>query len=156
MGTEPSPTTMLDRVKTQAEVLVPLLKRLESEFGRERTHCLLRETLSPYYRSIAEQWVREAGGDRTQTLLRLGAESANGEAITVEPVESPPGEARFNVVKCQYSAFFQELGEPELGFLLVCSADYDFADAVGAGLERTQTIMQGADHCDFRWRLPTG
>jgi hypothetical protein len=48
----------------------------------------------------------------------------------------------------------KELGEPELGFLLVCSSDFPFVEGFGADvrLTRTQTIMQGATHCDFRYR----
>src|SRR5215475_3556252 len=47
-----------------------------------------------------------------------------------------------------------ELGEPELGFLLVCSQDFTFAEGLGPDIKltRTQTIMQGASHCDFRYR----
>ena len=46
------------------------------------------------------------------------------------------------------------LGEPELGFLLVCTADFAVAEGFGSDvkLTRTQTIMQGASHCDFRYR----
>jgi hypothetical protein len=42
---------------------------------------------------------------------------------------------------------------PELGFLLVCSSDLAMAEGFGAGVQltRTQTIMQGASHCDFRY-----
>jgi hypothetical protein len=57
------------------------------------------------------------------------------------------------VVRCEYAKFFQALGEPELGFLLLCSADFPIGEVLGMGLERSQTIMQGADHCDFRWIL---
>ena len=48
----------------------------------------------------------------------------------------------------------KELGEPELAFLLVCSSDFPFVEGFGADmrLARTQTIMQGATHCDFRYR----
>ena len=48
----------------------------------------------------------------------------------------------------------KELGERELGFLLVCSADFSTAEGFGGDVEltRTQTIMQGATHCDFRYR----
>lgn len=43
---------------------------------------------------------------------------------------------------------------PELGFLLVCSADFPMAEGFGGvQLTRTQTIMQGASHCDFRYAL---
>jgi len=45
----------------------------------------------------------------------------------------------------------------ELGFLLVCTADFAVADRFGddVKLTRTQTIMQGADRCDFRYRRVT-
>jgi L-2-amino-thiazoline-4-carboxylic acid hydrolase len=48
------------------------------------------------------------------------------------------------------------LGEPELGFELLCAGDNTLTDEVGKGdgeFKRTQTIMQGADHCDFRFAL---
>ena len=48
----------------------------------------------------------------------------------------------------------EELGEPELGFLLVCSADFDIVEELpNVELSRSQTIMQGASHCDFRYRF---
>jgi hypothetical protein len=73
---------------------------------------------------------------------------------TMEPRESPPGRMDVDIVRCEYAKFFQALGEPELGFLLVCSSDFAIAETLGVGLERSQTIMQGADHCDFHWILP--
>jgi L-2-amino-thiazoline-4-carboxylic acid hydrolase len=61
----------------------------------------------------------------------------------------------FNVTGCRYAKFYKELGVPELGFMLLCSLDYPMTEGFGADLEfkRTQTIMQGADHCDFRYAL---
>jgi L-2-amino-thiazoline-4-carboxylic acid hydrolase len=59
------------------------------------------------------------------------------------------------VTGCRYARFYSEIGVPELGFLLTCSADFPMAEGFGAGvrLTRTQTIMQGASHCDFRYAL---
>ncbi len=59
------------------------------------------------------------------------------------------------VKKCRYARFYQEIGAPELGFLLTCSADFAMAEGFGADvrLTRTHTIMQGASHCDFRYAL---
>ena len=59
-----------------------------------------------------------------------------------------------DVTGCRYAQFYKELGEPELGFPLVCSADFTFARGFGPDIKltRTQTIMQGASHCDFRYR----
>lgn len=60
----------------------------------------------------------------------------------------------FDITACRYAEFYKELGEPELGFLLVCSADFDLAEVFGSNIKlaRTQTIMQGASHCDFRYK----
>jgi hypothetical protein len=59
-----------------------------------------------------------------------------------------------DVRRCRYAKFYNALGEPELGFLLVCSADDPMAEvfAPEIKLARIQTIMQGASHCDFRYR----
>ena len=53
--------------------------------------------------------------------------------------------------------FFRQLGEPELGALLVCDTDLAVA-AVGnpeVTMTRTQTIMKGAKYCDFRYQMKT-
>jgi hypothetical protein len=59
-----------------------------------------------------------------------------------------------DIRRCCYAEFYKALGEPDLGFLLVCSADYLMAEGFGPEIKltRTQTIMQGASHCDFRYR----
>jgi L-2-amino-thiazoline-4-carboxylic acid hydrolase len=31
---------------------------------------------------------------------------------------------KIDVTACRYAEFYKELGEPELGFLLVCTADF--------------------------------
>lgn len=64
----------------------------------------------------------------------------------------------YNVKRCGFAEFFKALGEPELGALLVCDFDYYVAE-VGAPtveLTRTQTIMEGAPYCDFRYRFKRG
>jgi hypothetical protein len=41
----------------------------------------------------------------------------------------------------------------ELGFLVHCSRDFAMIDGFDPDLEltRTQTVMEGASHCDFRF-----
>ena len=60
-----------------------------------------------------------------------------------------------DVTRCRFAGFFRALGEPELGALLICEADFDIV-SVGEGevsLERAQTIMQGAPSCTFRYKF---
>ena len=73
-------------------------------------------------------------------------------------LKQAPEACEINVTRCRYAEFYTKIGAPELGFLLVCSADFTMAEGYSAGLQltRTQTIMQGAGHCDFRYRRKTG
>ncbi len=43
---------------------------------------------------------------------------------------------------------------PNLGFLVRCNHDFAMIDGFDPGLEltRTPTVMEGASHCDFRFR----
>lgn len=78
-----------------------------------------------------------------------------GNAAESERLRDDAGVREFNVTRCDYAEFFKALGEPELGRFLVCDLDFDIAE-VGAPqveLTRTQTIMEGASYCDFRYRF---
>ena len=80
---------------------------------------------------------------------------AAGDALDYTVVKQDPEAFEVDVTGCRYAKFYKEMGAPELGFLLVCSADFSMAEGYGADVQltRTQTIMQGASHCDFRYRL---
>ncbi len=143
---------LIDRVKIQAEVLVPLVKGLEHELGREPARELVRGALAEYYRDLASALARDRGS--LGAMQALGEVSSGADAIDVEVREMSSDRMAFDVTGCRYAQFFQEIGEPELGFLLVCSADFPMTDGIpGVELERTHTIMQGAEFCDFRYRF---
>jgi hypothetical protein len=143
---------LVDRVKIQSEVLVPLIKGLEKELGKERARELVRGTLADFYRDMAKDLATAHGS--LGAMQALGEVSAGGDAIDVEVKEMSAEKMDFDITGCRYAQFFQQIGEPELGFLLVCSADFPMTDGIpGVQLERTQTIMQGADFCDFRYRF---
>lgn len=144
---------LIDRVRIQAEVLVPLVRELRIELGEQRAHDILRRTLAPLFRSAGERFFHEAGGRTFEAMQAHGAEAVAGGAVTYALRETEGG-FEADVTGCRYASFFHELGEPELGFLFVCNSDYGVYEAFpGATVERTQTIMQGASHCDFRYRL---
>jgi hypothetical protein len=49
---------------------------------------------------------------------------------------------------------YRELGMADKGALLSCNRDFALIEGCDPDttLTRTQTIMQGASHCDFRYR----
>ena len=89
-------------------------------------------------------------------MLARSCNKAERERYFVFGESFPSRFSRFeiDVTGCRYAEFYKELGEPELGFLLVCGADFTTAEGFGPDIKltRTQTIMQGASHCDFRYK----
>ena len=80
---------------------------------------------------------------------------AAGDALDYEVIKQASNAFEVNVTGCRYAKFYNEIGAPELGFLLTCSADFSMTEGFGTDVQltRTQTIMQGASHCDFRYAL---
>ena len=148
--------SLLQRRGIEAEVLIPLIRNMEQEIGREAAHRIARDTIETIAReqghAVAEALQRRdlegfhhvkdtwsgAGGDLQVTTLR-----EDGEALD------------FNVTGCRFAEMYRRMGAEDLGFILSCSRDFALSEGYSDGLhlERTQTIMQGAPYCDFRYRL---
>ena len=147
--------TVLERTKIQAQVLVPLVKALQAELGEARANALVRKTLGDLYRKYGEEFWRSKNEDNLGKFMASGFKTfARDDALDYKVVEQTQDALAIDVTGCRYAEFYKELGEPELGFLLISTADFAVADGFGSDvtLTRTQTIMQGASHCDFRYR----
>ena len=146
----------IEQVKIQAQMLVPLVKTLRAELGEERANALVRKALGNYFREFGHDWWQQLGpstlGEKMDTVWKA---FSSGEALDYEVLKKTPEAYEVNVTGCRYAKFYKELGAPELGFLLVCSQDFPMTEGFGSGIQltRTQTIMQGASHCDFRYLL---
>ena len=147
--------SVIQQAKIQAQVLVPLVKALQKELGAERANSLVRNTLGDLYRRYGEEfWRTKNESNFGKFVASAFATYADEDALDYTVIERSQDAFAIDVTRCRYAEFYQELGEPELGFLLVCTADFAIADGFGPDVEltRTQTIMQGAGHCDFRYR----
>ena len=146
---------VIQQAKIQAQVLVPLIKALQAELGEARANALVRSALGDIYRRFGEEfWRTKNEKSLGKAVASAFATYARDDALDYRVIEQSEDAFEFDVTRCRYAEFYQELGEPELGFLLVCSADFSVAEGFGPDvkLKRTQTIMQGAGHCDFRYR----
>jgi L-2-amino-thiazoline-4-carboxylic acid hydrolase len=145
----------LEQAKIQAQILVPLIKMLQAELGEARANALVRKALGGVYRRLGEQWWQTKGsGSVGEAMASAFAAFAKSDALDYRVRAQSQETYEIDVTRCRYAQFYQELGEPELGFLLVCSSDFPFAEGFDPDLKltRSQTIMQGASHCDFRYR----
>src|SRR5262249_28461043 len=146
---------IIEQAKIQAQVLVPVIKALREELGNDRALALVRKALGDHYRKLGrESWQRQGSRSAEDKLERHWQAFGAADPLDYEVLKKGPEAYEINVKECQYAKFFKELGEPELGFLLACSPDFPLAEGYGdVKLKRPQTIMQGASHCDFRYRL---
>lgn len=146
----------LDRVKIQAQVLVPLVKELRKELGDKRANDLVRKALGKIFRGYGKAYWAQKQSDspnsKIETLIKRYA--ADG-ALDYEVGENNDERLNVNITRCGYAEFFKEIGAPDLGFMFCCSADIPMTEGFEAGIElnRRQTIMEGAKFCDFRYKL---
>jgi hypothetical protein len=159
---------LLDRVKIQAEVVVPLLRALREELGAERANRIAWKALERWRTRLVRELARALPADASNAerfqAYNRAALPGIGDALEFtwlsgerEFEQGRPAERlEFDVTNCRFAQFFRELGEPELGFAMLCSLDNTATDEVGKGdveFTRTQTIMQGGARCDFRYAL---
>jgi hypothetical protein len=50
---------------------------------------------------------------------------------------------------------YEKMGIEDIGFILSCNRDFSFMKGFNPQIElkRKKTIMEGAEHCDFRFTL---
>ena len=147
---------LIEQIKIQAQVLVPLVKALQAELGEERANAIVRKALGDLYRKYGEKWWRSQGGRNLGERIASAFDMfATGGALKYDVLKQAPDAFEVKVTECRYAQFYKEIGAPGLGFLLTCSADFPMTEGFAAGVQltRTQTIMQGARHCDFRYAV---
>ena len=149
--------SFLDEYKFQAEVLIPILKTLRAELGEERANRLVLGALRAWSR---ERWHRlgdRYSGTPKEKWAALGAAMMPriGKDADFQPLKDEPEALECNITGCRYADFFRQIGEPELGVVLCCEDDFHCTEVGWPEVEltRTQTIMEGAPYCDFRWRI---
>lgn len=143
---------ILDAVKIQSRVVIPIVKALEREIGKEKAHAIVGEAIAGAYVEHRERRGFEANSHPRTEL-------EGGMAFPVEREIVSDGEAEFghNITGCLFADYFRSIGEPEIGALMTCGVDFAAEALIRPEweFERTQTRMQGAPHCDFRWRKPS-
>ena len=139
--------TNFERVKIQMEYVVPLIKDLQALLGEDTINDALKRRVRESEVSI------DSGKQPDFSRMTDGAKMfAEGGALDYDIIASGDDHFDMDVKRCQYAEMMDELGGREFGHLLVCNRDFVAAKRIGMTLTRTQTIMRGADYCDFRYR----
>ncbi|MEW5911113.1 MAG: L-2-amino-thiazoline-4-carboxylic acid hydrolase [Thermodesulfobacteriota bacterium] len=155
MGADLSQMPTLLRREIEARIAGPLLRAFSEEFGRVRTLAVAAKVIEGLAQEAGAQLAKLCGGNTLAHLAQGPSLSAAGGALEKEILELSETTYNYNVTRCKYADMYRELGLADLGVVLSCGRDV----AMFAGfnprlkLTRSQTIMEGADYCDFRLSL---
>jgi len=147
---------ILDRRRIEAMILKHVYDVITARSCQEEAEAVIGEACS---RSAIEQGKELAAQlDHAPDLTDFKAIMPNWtkeDALQIEPLEMTAEKMDFNVVRCRYAEMYREMGLGDIGHLLSCNRDGDFCIGYNPDIEltRTQTIMKGASHCDFRYRM---
>jgi hypothetical protein len=150
--------SLLEEIEMQAQVLIPILKAVREEIGKEHADHLVLDALRKWSREKYHFLGESLPGspkEKYDTVWSKGAPRIQANDLEIETLKRDPEVHEFNVTHCRYAEFFHQLGEPDLGSVLLCETDFHLVEEVGSPdveLMRTQTLMEGACCCDFRFR----
>ncbi|MCZ2343151.1 MAG: L-2-amino-thiazoline-4-carboxylic acid hydrolase [Bacteroidales bacterium] len=148
------PLSLLRQREIEARVIAPLYRAFAAEIGEERAQAIIGQTIQ----QLAEQAGCDAavalGGCELHHLRQVVDRWQEGKALELVVLQDDAEQLNFNVTRCQYAELYQKLGISELGPLLSCNRDAAMIAGFNPDIDyqRTQTIMGGASHCDFRYR----
>jgi hypothetical protein len=147
--------SVLERRKIEAMALGPMLRAFGGKFGADATRETAREVITEVARKQGRELAQFLGGDDLITFAENKGPWRKGGALEVEELERTKEAYSFNVTRCRYAEMYRELGYGDLGDIFSCTRDFEFSRGFNPKIKltRTQTIMQGATHCDFRYTV---
>ncbi len=148
------PLPLLQQREIEAGVVAPLVAAFAAEVGAERA----REIAAGAIRGMAREGGCAAaaalGGNGLAELKRAVERWTEGGALELDAIRDDDTAFEFDVVRCRYAEMYRRLGLADLGPVLSCNRDAAMIEGFNPEIhfERTQTLMQGANYCDFRYR----
>jgi hypothetical protein len=148
---------VLKRRTIEARILAPVVKAMADEFGKERVHAVLGRVIVEIARSQGAAMAAQCDGNSPADLAGTLPQWKADGALEMDVLEQSGEKLSYNVTRCRYAEMYRELGIPELGAILSCGRDAALIEGFNpmVQLTRTQTLLGGASHCDFRYRTVT-
>jgi regulator of protease activity HflC (stomatin/prohibitin superfamily) len=146
---------ILARRKIEAAIIAPIYDELRRAIGEDEARNILRRAIRRAAIDAGTEFASRAEGEADlesfKAILPLWTKD---DALTIEVIDDAPGVFEFNVKRCRYAEAYRAMGLGDIGDILSCNRDGAFCEGYDPRIEltRTQTIMRGASHCDFRYR----
>jgi predicted hydrocarbon binding protein len=156
---QPMPTQalpMLERRRIEANILKHVYETLKASHGKEMAQKTIGDAVKAASVQQGEEMAAKVDGKTSmQTFADLRPLWMLDNALEIEMLQQDDTVMNYNITRCRYAETYREMGLAEIGHLLSCQRDGTFCEGYDKRLKltRTQTIMQGASHCDFRYRM---
>ncbi|WP_152053352.1 L-2-amino-thiazoline-4-carboxylic acid hydrolase [Tautonia marina] len=157
MDEQPPPSrrmTLLEQREIEGKIVAPLIQAVREELGDERTMALLRRVVEGLAHDSGAELARSGVAEGLIGFARTLDRWTEGGALEIELLEQSAERLDFNVTRCRYAEMYHRLGLGTLGASLSCCRDAALASGFDPEikLSRSQTILEGAPFCDFRFR----
>jgi hypothetical protein len=155
MGVKQPNLPLLQQREIEAQIVGPLIRAFAAEFGQERTLAIVAQVIRGLARESGAELARRLGEQTLEAFAQSSDRWRENGALEIEVLEQSATHLSFNVTRCRYAEMYRALGLSDLGASLSCQRDFALAQGFNPAIElsRTQTIMEGAPFCDFRFRL---
>jgi hypothetical protein len=144
---------VLTRREIEARILAPVIDALGRRFGRDEVVGIVRQVVAGLARDQGRALAHSRGDTALQSFAQTLGPWTKDDALRLRVIDETPDRFSFDVTRCRYAEMYRALGIPELGEVLSCQRDAALIEGFNpeVSLTRTQTIMQGAPCCDFRY-----
>lgn len=149
------PIPIIERRLIEAELLKEVYETLVERHGKDEARRVITESVRRSAIAQAAQFAAQAqGGTSLQSFIDIQSNWTAENALEIQETHRDEARFEFNVTRCRYAEMYKAMGLGEIGGLLSCNRDGSFCEGYDPKLKmtRTQTIMEGASHCDFRYR----
>ena len=147
---------ILEQRRIEASVIKPIYRAMADRLGPEAAREILAEAITKDAIAQGAAYAEAEPGEPTlASFYALLDQWKAGGALEIELLRQSDTELHFNVTRCKYAEMYADMNLSEIGPTLSCARDGSCCTGYNPDikLDRSQTIMQGAGFCDFRFRV---
>jgi hypothetical protein len=146
---------VLTRREVEARILSPMIDALAESFGHDSVMAVVQKTIIKIAREQGTDLYKLMGNNSLDDFSETLQFWTRDKALEIELIEKSGEVLSFNVTRCRYAELYDSLGIRDIGTIFSCTRDFALVEGFNpkVSLTRTQTIMEGAPFCDFRYRL---
>ena len=150
--------SLLQQRYIEARMLGPLIRAFQQEMGADEAAAVARRAIQEIARERGRELAQQSERQDLEAFAEVAKAWRSQGALTIQVLAQSPTRYDFNVTRCRFAEMYREMGLADLGSILSCERDGSLCQGFSPeiALTRTQTIMQGAPFCDFRYTYEPG